>query len=136
VFRARGVEIGFSGHAAKLAKFGANGDGLFDLDTHNVMRYKIIMIRSFSDDQTSLIWQGRRSRKLPLDMQAVALRKLRMLNQVRVLEDLRVPPGNRLEALRGDRAGQHAIRINDQWRLCFVWKEGGAFDVGIVDHHG
>jgi proteic killer suppression protein len=94
------------------------------------------MIHGFADDQTELIWQGWRSRKLPPDMQAVALRKLRMLNQARVLEDLRIPPGNRLEALNGDRAGQHSIRINGQWRLCFVWKQGGAFDVQIVDYHG
>jgi proteic killer suppression protein len=93
------------------------------------------MIHGFADDQTELIWEGRRSRKLPPDMQAVALRKLRMLNRARVLEDLRIPPGNRLEALKGDRAGQHSIRINSQWRLCFIWKEG-AFDVEIVDYHG
>ncbi|PPQ29633.1 plasmid maintenance system killer protein [Rhodoblastus sphagnicola] len=92
------------------------------------------MIRSFACDQTETIWLGRRSRKLPADMQAVALRKLRLLNQARVLEDLRIPPGNRLDALKGDRSGQHSIRINDQWRLCFVWSEGGAFNVEIVDY--
>ncbi|MBB4199629.1 plasmid maintenance system killer protein [Rhodoblastus sphagnicola] len=64
----------------------------------------------------------------------MALRKLRLLNQARVLEDLRIPPGNRLDALKGDRSGQHSIRINDQWRLCFVWSEGGAFNVEIVDY--
>lgn len=68
-------------------------------------------------------------------MQAVALRKLRMLNQARVLADLRVPPGNRLEALKGNRAGQHSIRINGQWRICFVWQEGGPQHVEIVDYH-
>jgi toxin HigB-1 len=78
---------------------------------------------------------GPRNGKLPSDIQAVALRKLRMLNQARVLDDLRVPPGNRLEALRGDREGQHSIRINDQWRMCFVWEEGGAHDVEIADYH-
>lgn len=93
------------------------------------------MIRDFADAETALIWSGRRSRKLPPDMQAVALRKLRLLNQACVLSDLRVPPGNRLEALKADRAGQHAIRINDQWRICFVWAEGGASDVEIVDYH-
>ena len=93
------------------------------------------MIRSFRDSETLLIWTGRRSRKLPSDIQAVALRKLRLLNQAVVLEDLRVPPGNRLEALRGDLKGQFSIRINDQWRICFVWKDGGASDVGIVDYH-
>ncbi|MFX8581894.1 type II toxin-antitoxin system RelE/ParE family toxin, partial [Acinetobacter baumannii] len=87
----------------------------------------------FRDSETELVWQGIRSRKLPSDIQAVALRKLRLVNQARVLNDLRVPPGNRLEALRGDRTGQHSIRINDQWRICFVWQEGGPFDVEIVD---
>ncbi len=70
------------------------------------------MIKSFADSETALIWSGRRSRKLPSDIQGTALRKLRMLNQARVLSDLRVPPGNRLEALKGDRRGQHSIRIN------------------------
>src|ERR1700681_2217788 len=75
------------------------------------------MIQGFADSETELIWSGRRSRKLPADIQNVALRKLRLLNQARVLGDLRVPPGNRLEALRADRQGQHSIRINDQWRI-------------------
>jgi len=64
------------------------------------------------------------------------LRKLRLLNQAKVLGDLRVPPGNRLEALKGDRMGQHSVRINDRWRICFVWREGGPSDVGVVDYHG
>ena len=93
------------------------------------------MIRSFADPQTELIWSGRRSRRLPSDIQAVALRKLRMLSAARVLDDLRVPPGNRLEALKGSRAGQMSIRINGQWRICFRWSEGGASDVEIVDYH-
>jgi proteic killer suppression protein len=93
------------------------------------------MIQGFADLETEKIWSGRRSRKLPTDIQAVALRKLRILNSARVLQDLRVPPANRLEALRGNRAGQHSIRINDQWRICFVWKEGGPADVEIVDYH-
>lgn len=93
------------------------------------------MIRSFADLETELIWSGRRSRRLPPDIQSVALRKLRSLNQARVLNDLRVPPGNRLEALKGDRLGQHSIRINDQWRSCFVWIEGGPSDVAIIDDH-
>ena len=93
------------------------------------------MIQGFADLETEKIWSGRRSRKLPTDIQAVALRKLRILNNARVLQDLRVPPGNRLEALRGNRAGQHSIRINDQWRICLVWKEGGPADVEIVDYH-
>lgn len=94
------------------------------------------MIQSFSDAKTELIWSGRRSRRLPPDIQSVALRKLRLLNQARLLRDLSVPPGNRLEALKADRLGQYLIRINDQWRICFVWDEGGPADVEIVDYHG
>jgi toxin HigB-1 len=93
------------------------------------------MIRSFGDSETRGIWDGRRSRRLPADIQVAALRKLRMINQSRTLSDLKVPPGNRLEALKGNRAGQHSIRINDQWRICFVWKDGGADNVEIVDYH-
>jgi toxin HigB-1 len=93
------------------------------------------MIQSFADPETETIWSGRRSRKLPSDIQNVALRKLRLLNQAKILNDLRVPPGNRLEVLKADRAGQHSIRINDQWRICFVWHEGGPMDVEIVDYH-
>jgi proteic killer suppression protein len=93
------------------------------------------MIKGFFGRETALIWAGLRSRNLPGDIQAVALRKLRMLNQARKLQDLRVPPANRLEALKGDRAGQFSIRINDQWRICFKWSEGGPKDVEIVDYH-
>jgi proteic killer suppression protein len=93
------------------------------------------MIQSIADGETKLIWAGLRSRKLPSDIQAVALRKLRLLNQARVLNDLRVPPGNRLEALKADRRGQYSIRINEQWRICFAWDEGGPSDVEIVDYH-
>jgi proteic killer suppression protein len=93
------------------------------------------MIQGFANPETELIWSGRRSRKLPADIQNVALRKLRLLNQARMLTDLRVPPGNRLEALKADRQGQYSIRINDQWRICFIWDEGGPRDVEIVDYH-
>jgi toxin HigB-1 len=93
------------------------------------------MIQSFADAETELIWSGRRSRRLPPDMQAVALRKLRMLNQARVLQDMRVPPGNRLEALKGSRKRQHSIRVNGQWRICFEWRQGGPSNVEIVDYH-
>jgi len=93
------------------------------------------MIQSFADPETELIWSGRRSRKLPADIQSVALRKLRLLNQARVLQDMRVPPGNRLEALKGSRKGQHSIRINDQWRICFEWQGGGPSNVEILDYH-
>ena len=93
------------------------------------------MLKSFADRETELIWSGRRSRKLPADIQNIALRKLRMIDQSRRIEDLRVPPGNRLELLRGNRAGQYSIRINDQWRICFSWDDGGAEHVEIVDYH-
>jgi toxin HigB-1 len=93
------------------------------------------MIQSFADAETALIWSGRRSRRLPADFQPVALRKLRLLNQARALSDLRAPPGNRLEALKGERTGQYSIRVNDQWRICFNWRDGGPADVEIVDYH-
>lgn len=93
------------------------------------------MIRSFACRETERIWCGGRSRRISSDVQAVALRKLRVLNRVEHVEQLRVPPGNRLEALRGDRVGQHSIRINDQWRICFRWCEKGAEDVEICDYH-
>lgn len=93
------------------------------------------MIVSFRDSETEAIWSGHRSRRLPGDIQNVALRKLRLLNSARQIEDLRVPSGNRLEALKGNRRGQHSIRINDQWRICFVWKDSHAHQVEIVDYH-
>ncbi|CBS90116.1 type II toxin-antitoxin system RelE/ParE family toxin [Azospirillum lipoferum] len=92
------------------------------------------MIRSFRDRQTKALYEGETVRQFTT-VSKVAARKLDMLNAAAVLEDLRSPPGNRLEALKGDRAGQHSIRINDQWRLCFVWREDGAHDVEIVDYH-
>ena len=82
-----------------------------------------------------MIWAGDVSRKLPQDIQRSALRKLEVLNAATDATDLWTPPGNRLEALKGSRAGQHSIRINDQWRLCFVWRDSGAHDVEIVDYH-
>jgi toxin HigB-1 len=93
------------------------------------------MIRSFKCKETEGIWQGRASRKFPRDIQNRGLRKLRQLDASRTLSDLRNPPGNRLEPLSGARAGQMSIRINDQWRVCFVWQDGDAGDVEIVDYH-
>lgn len=93
------------------------------------------MIRSFADKETEKIWQGAFSRRLPNDIQSVARRKLRMMNSARRIDDLRIPPANRLEALKGERRGQYSIRINDQWRICFRWSEGDASDVEIVDYH-
>lgn len=94
-----------------------------------------LMIRSFRDAETETIWHGVRSRKLPPDIQSVALRKLLMLHRARSLQDLRVPPANRLEPLKGRRTGQWSIRINRQWRICFRWQDGDASDVEIVDYH-
>jgi proteic killer suppression protein len=93
------------------------------------------VIRSFRDRDADRIWHGEVVRRLAWDIQQAARRKLRMLNNAQSLSDLRVPPGNRLEALRADRAGQHSIRINDQWRICFEWREGDAYNVEIVDYH-
>lgn len=93
------------------------------------------MIRSFKSKEAERIFHRERSRRLPSDIQQVALRKLRMLNRAVNLQDLRVPPANRLEKLSGGRAGQYSIRINDQWRICFEWKEGNADNVEIVDYH-
>ena len=92
-------------------------------------------IQSFRDEETEKVWIGQGSRKLPADIQQVARRKLRMLNNAQVLSDLAMPPGNRLEALRGRRAGEHSIRINRQWRICFRWHAGQVHDVEIVDYH-
>ena len=93
------------------------------------------MIVNFRCKETEKIWNGTVSRKFPREIQDVARRKLRMLNNAALLDDLRVPPGNRLESLRGNRAGLHSIRINDQWRICFAWQTGQAGDVEIVDYH-
>jgi toxin HigB-1 len=93
------------------------------------------MIKSFKDAETEKVFSRRFSRRLPVDIQQAALRKLRMLNNAISLTDLRIPPANRLERLTGDRAGQYSIRINDQWRICFEWQEGDAFRVEIADYH-
>lgn len=93
------------------------------------------MIRSLRSRETERIWEGERSRRLPPAIQQVARRKLRMLANAANLDDLRIPPANLLEALKGDRRGQHAIRVNDQYRICFVWRQGDAHEVEIVDYH-
>lgn len=93
------------------------------------------MISSFKCKETKKLFQGQFSRKLPQDIQRIAARKLEQLNAATVLDTLRIPPGNRLESLSGNRQGQHSIRINAQWRLCFIWGGGNAFDVEIVDYH-
>lgn len=93
------------------------------------------MIKTFVDKETKKIWNGQRSSKLPGDIQNRALKKLRQLDAAQTLEDLRNPPGNRLEPLKGDRQGQYSIRIQQQWRICFTWDQGNANDVEIVDYH-
>lgn len=93
------------------------------------------MILSFRSKEAAKIWHGEVTKRLHPAIQMVARRKLRMLNSARCLDDLRIPPANRLEALKGDRKGQHSIRINEQWRLCFRWTEAGPADVEIVDYH-
>ena len=93
------------------------------------------MIRSFADKDTERLFRLDKVPAIDPRVQKVALRKLVQLHAARDLESLRVPPGNRLEALRGDRAGQHSIRVNDQWRICFIWTEGGPGDVELVDYH-
>jgi proteic killer suppression protein len=93
------------------------------------------VIKTFKDAETQRIYRRERSRKLPSDIQQVALRKLRMINNAISINDLRVPPANRLEKMSGDREGQYSIRINDRWRICFEWKNGDAFNVEIVDYH-
>jgi proteic killer suppression protein len=93
------------------------------------------VIQSFKDEATEAIWEGQVARSLPTDIQRTARRKLRMLAAAQNVQDLKSPPGNHLEALKSDRKGQHSIRINGQWRICFVWKADGAHDVEIVDYH-
>jgi proteic killer suppression protein len=92
------------------------------------------MIRSFAEKENERIWLGQSSRRFP-HVQDRALRKLRQLDASRTMDDLRNPPGNRLERLKGDRAGQWSIRINEQWRLCFRWENAEAYDVEIADYH-
>ncbi len=93
------------------------------------------MITSFYDNESQKVWNGEFSRKLPNDIQQVARRKLRMLNNSNKIDDLRIPPQNRLEKLSNDREGQWSIRINDQWRVCFLWDKGTASRVEICDYH-
>jgi toxin HigB-1 len=93
------------------------------------------MIRSFADRDAEGLFHGRFARRLAHDVQQATQRELRQIHQAKELRDLSAPPGNRLEALRGDRAGQHSIRINDRWRICFVWNEGDAERAEILDYH-
>ena len=93
------------------------------------------MIGSFGDRDTELIWLGQRARRIPENIQDIALRKLFMIEAAETVEDLREPPGNRLEMLKGDRKGWWSIRVNQQWRICFTWKNGHAENIEIIDYH-
>jgi toxin HigB-1 len=112
------------------------GRGNSGIDTHDGKRYSLPeMIRSFACRETEKLFNDESSRRLPTQIQRVARRKLLMLHQARRLDDLRVPYGNHLEALKDDRKGWHSIRVNDQWRICFRWHGEDALDVEIVDYH-
>ena len=105
------------------------------LTTNIITRYYHLMIKSFADKETPKVFKGEFSRKLPHDIQKIARRKLIYLDEADELQDIRAVPGHRLETLRGNRAGQYSIRINDQWRICFKWRKPHAHDVEIVDYH-
>jgi proteic killer suppression protein len=105
------------------------------LDDTNAARYYSEVIRSFRDKESRKLFDRERNRAVPTALRKAALRKLLILDAAEGLEDLRVPPGNRLEKLKGDRSGQHSIRINDRYRICFEWRDGGADAVEIVDYH-
>lgn len=93
------------------------------------------MIKSFGDKETEKIWQGEYAKKLPANIQSIARRKLRMLNNAQDINDLRVPPGNRLEKLKGNLSDFHSIRINNQWRVIFKWRATNAYEVKVIDYH-
>jgi proteic killer suppression protein len=104
-------------------------------DRINVLRYYLLMIRSFADKETQKLFNRQFSRKLPTEILQTARYKLEILDAAERLDDLRIPPSNRLEKLSGDRAGQYSIRINRQWRICFEWRDNGSYEVEIVDYH-
>jgi len=108
---------------------------IITLDNNNVSRYYTCMIKSFQSRETEKLFLRQRSPRFSLIIHRIALRKLLLLDAAERLEDLRNPPGNRLEKLTGNRQGQHSIRINDQWRICFRWSEGDAYEVEIADYH-
>ncbi|MDP1771936.1 MAG: type II toxin-antitoxin system RelE/ParE family toxin [Methylobacter sp.] len=93
------------------------------------------MIKTFANKETAAAFQGLPVKRFPADIRVRIRSKLQQLHASSLLEDLRIPPGNRLESLKGDRIGQYSIRVNDQWRICFVWQDGGAYDVEIIDYH-
>lgn len=101
----------------------------------NGQRYGLSMIKSFHDRDTERLFRREQIRRLPAHLRRIGLRKLLILDAAERLADLKLPPGNRFEKLKGDRAGQHSIRINDQWRICFRWRDGDAYDVEVSDYH-
>jgi proteic killer suppression protein len=105
------------------------------LDTTPLRTYVHVMIVSFRDKRTAAVFRGKMPKGFPTDLGSVSRRKLIALDAATALEDLRQPLGNQLEALKDDRAGQHSIRVNDQWRLCFVWRDGNAYEVEVTDYH-
>ena len=105
------------------------------LDVTNALRYYRSMIKTFAEKETKKIFNRQRSRKLSESIQRKGRMKLAILDAADFLDDLKIPPGNRLEKLSGDREGQYSIRINQQWRICFHWEKGDAYDVEIVDYH-
>jgi len=108
---------------------------LLTLAVNNALRYYSAVIKSFADKDTARVFARDYVRRWAPALHAVAWRKLVQLHAATRLDSLRIPPGNRLEALKHDRAGQHSIRINDQWRICFRWQDGNAYDVEVVDYH-
>jgi toxin HigB-1 len=117
------------------AAAGRRAAGMLMLDVTDASRYYWEVIQSFADDTTERVWNRERAPRLGADIQRAAQKKLRQLNAADNINDLRIPPGNRLEKLVGSRAGQHSIRINDQYRICFVWTRQGPADVEITDYH-
>jgi len=108
---------------------------ILTLDDTILIGYRLFMIKSFKDKETEKVFNGRFSKRLPHDIQRIAERKLIMLHRSADLNDLRLPPSNRLEPLKGSRKGQHSIRVNDQWRICFEWRYDGVYRVEITDYH-
>jgi toxin HigB-1 len=108
---------------------------MITLDVTTLARYPVEVIKGFKDDDTESIFRGEPLRRFGKEIQRSARRRLTMLHAAESLQDLRVPPGNRLEKLKGDREGQHSSRVSDQWRICFVWREHAAYEVEIVDYH-
>jgi proteic killer suppression protein len=128
--RSRGIGRSGRGSSGRIAS-----RAQFRLDTYHVTRYIRKVIRSFADRHTEWFWTTGSSGRLPPEIERRALRKLSALDAADQIETLRVPPGNRLHVLEGDRAGQHSISISDQWRICFVFRDGDAYDVEVCDYH-